>query len=143
MLYFDTAYLAKCYINEPNAARVRVLASSSAGLASCALARVEFYTTIQRHLREGNLTHADALNTLADFSQDEANGVITWLPLDTVLIEEACRRISALPATVYLRAADAIHLTCAATNGFQEIYSNDRHLLTAAQYFNLTGINVI
>jgi predicted nucleic acid-binding protein len=38
---------------------------------------------------------------------------------------------------------DAIHLTCASSHGFQEVYSNDRHLLAAAHHFNLTGRNII
>ncbi|MGH9837847.1 MAG: hypothetical protein ACREEM_03595 [Blastocatellia bacterium] len=43
----------------------------------------------------------------------------------------------------FLRTVDAIHLTCASSYGFQEIYSNDRHLLAAALHFKLTGTNII
>ena len=36
MIYFDTAYLAKCYLNEPGSDEVRKLAAESSKIASCA-----------------------------------------------------------------------------------------------------------
>jgi predicted nucleic acid-binding protein len=51
--------------------------------------------------------------------------------------------MNTLDWTVFVRAADAIHLTCAAEHGFREIYSSDRHLLAAAPAFGLKPRNVI
>jgi hypothetical protein len=48
-----------------------------------------------------------------------------------------------LPAAVFLRAADAIHLATAAESEFRIVYSNDAHLLAAAKYFGIEGRNVI
>lgn len=143
MPYFDTAYIAKCYLNEPNAHRVRQLAYSSDSLTSCELARVEFHAVIQRHLRERNLTADEAREVIEDFALDEADGVWNWLPITSGLLEMTCEQIQKLPSNIFLRTADAIHLTCASANGFQTVYSNDRHLLAAAPHFGLTGTKII
>jgi predicted nucleic acid-binding protein len=56
VIYFDAAYVAKCYLNEPGADRVRELAYSADGLASCELARLEFASILKRHVRERGYT---------------------------------------------------------------------------------------
>ena len=40
-----------------------------------------------------------------------------------------------LPSTVFVRSGDALHLACAEEHGFQEVYTNDRHMLQAAKHF--------
>ncbi|MGH9849461.1 MAG: type II toxin-antitoxin system VapC family toxin, partial [Blastocatellia bacterium] len=119
------------------------MAYSSPGLASCELARVEFHAVLDRHLREGNLTADEAREVIEDFEIDDADGVWQWIPVTSQLLTLVCDHTKTLPHNVFLRAVDAIHLTCASSHGFQEVYSNDRHLLAAAQHFNLTGRNII
>jgi predicted nucleic acid-binding protein len=143
LVYFDAAYIAKCYLNEPNSAAVRQFAYQSSGLASCEIARPEFYSVVQRHLREGNIGSQEARDVLKDFEQDESNGVWEWFPITSSLVRLVCENISSLPSTAFLRAVDAIHLTCAKENGFSEIYTNDRHMLDCAQYFQVSGVNLI
>jgi predicted nucleic acid-binding protein len=143
LVYFDAAYIAKCYLNEPNADIVRQFAYQTDGLASCEIARVEFYSVVQRHLREGNINAQEAQDVLKDFEQDEKDNVWQWFSISPVFIRAVCENISSLPVTAFLRAVDAIHLACARENGFHEIYTNDRHMLDCAQYFNLHGINLI
>lgn len=143
MIYFDAAYIAKCYLNEPGADRVRQLAYSADGLASCELGRLEFACIIKRHLREHNITRREAAVILKEFGEDEKNGVWHWFGMSTALVEQACEAVLRLSINVFIRAGDALHLACASENGFAEVYTNDRHMLAAATYFQLTGINVM
>ena len=143
MIYFDAAYIAKCYLNEPGGDRVRRLAASVPGLASCELARLEFACILQRHVRERQLKPREAREIWTDFRKDEEAGVWRWLPADAALIIKACDRVNRLGQRTFLRAGDALHLACATEHGFTEVYTNDRHMLLAARFFNLAGVNVL
>jgi predicted nucleic acid-binding protein len=57
------------------------------------------------------------------------------------LLEKARNAVPDLPTTVFLRSGDALHLACAEEHGFQEVYTNDSHMLKAARHFHLTGIS--
>lgn len=56
------------------------------------------------------------------------------------------RRVEALtrtmPKSSFLRTGDAIHIVSAVEAGVHEIWTNDRHMLTAAAHFGLTGRSV-
>jgi len=80
MIHFDSCYLAKLYLMEPDSERVRACAEGSGG--------------------------------------------------------------SSLSAKVFLRAADALHLTCAAEAGLRDVYSSTRHLVAAAPHFGLRAVTV-
>jgi predicted nucleic acid-binding protein len=141
--YFDTAYLLKLYRAEPGAEAVRALAGN-VDVVVCSLhGRAELIAAAHRKVREGSATtqHVDAL--LAQVAADHAAGGLDWLPINEAHLERVTKVFRRAPATVYLRAADALHLASAAEAGFLEIYSNDRHLLAAAPLFGLSGMDVI
>ena len=143
MIYFDAAYVAKCYLNEPGADRVREVAYAADGLASCELARLEFVSILKRHVREHHVTRREIRTILRDFEEDEQNGVWQWFGVTSGLLERARKAVLDIPSTVFLRSSDALHLVCAEEQGVQEVYTNDRHMLKAARYFHLTGVNVL
>ena len=143
MIYFDAAYIAKCYLNEPGADRVRQVAYGADGLGSCELARLEFASIVKRHLREHHVTRREATAILKDFEQDEKDGVWQWFGVTSTLVETARNAVLRIPGPMVVRAGDALHLACAREHGFRIVYTNDRHMLQAATYFQLTGVNVL
>ena len=143
MIYFDAAYIAKCYLNEPDADRVREVAYGADGLASCELARLEFASILKRHVREQHVTRREMTAILKDFQEDEQNGVWLWFTVTSALLEKARTAVLDIPSTIFLRSGDALHLACAEEQGFQEVYTNDRHMLKAAKHFHVTGVNVL
>lgn len=140
--YFDTAYIAKCYLNEPDSKPVRDLAFRSDGLYSSAWCIAELACVFQRHVREAQLTRAQANRLRGFFLEDVQNGVWSLVPISERFLFRVESLVRALPKSMYLRAGDAIHLTAAQGAGFTEIWSNDRRVLQAAGAFGLTGKSV-
>jgi predicted nucleic acid-binding protein len=141
-LYFDTAYLGKCYWNEPGGRLVRELAQQADGLYSSAICIAEMACLAHRKLREGQITPADAVIRRDLFLDDVNSGVITAVPVTDRLLRRVEATTRALPPSCYLRTFDALHLVTAADFGFVEVWTNDRHMLAAAPHFGLAGRSV-
>ena len=142
MIYFDTSYLVRLYFEDAGFAVVRELAASDH--AACAMhGQAEAMAAFHRKLRDGAITLKSFRAMLAQFEADLAAGAFHWLPASPEVLRRVREVYADLPGTVYLRGADALHLATAGMNGFRMIYSNDTHLLAAAKYFGIKGVNVI
>jgi predicted nucleic acid-binding protein len=141
-MYLDTTLLAKQYVKEPDSVEAQAFVARAGQIPSCSeLTRMELTATFHRKLREKQIT-TDQLESLRQqFEFDVLDGRIQWLPLTQIIIHRVEQIFFELPANVFLRTGDAIHLATAAEAGFKEIYSNDKHLLAAATLFKLKGIN--
>jgi predicted nucleic acid-binding protein len=80
---------------------------------------------------------------LAQFLTDCQAGAFLWQPLTTDIYLQLQENCTTLPFNCFLRAADALQLSCARAHGFSTVYSNDRHFLASAEHFGLQGINLI
>jgi predicted nucleic acid-binding protein len=141
-LYFDTAYIAKCYINEEGGEKVRILAREADSLCSSAWAIAEFSCVVQRRIREGFINKKQGAHIRSLFLDELRNEGWILFPITETLLYRIETITSTLPAHVYLRAGDALHLATASQAGFTEIWTNDRHLLAAAPHFGLMGRSV-
>ena len=130
-------------MREPGSELVREHAREAGHIACCEIGKVELAAVFHRHLREKRLNARQYGVVMRQFASDLDQGLWTWLPLTAPVLSFAQKRYEDLPTKVFLRAADAMHLCCAAENGFDEIFTNDRHMLAACSAFGLAGRNLI
>jgi predicted nucleic acid-binding protein len=142
LIYCDTSYLVRLYLAESGSDEVRELCNTGQ-ICSADHAQAEVPAAIHRAFREGRLDPTVFTASLEQFASDQGSELIKWLPFSSGLLAGMPARFAQVPRTTFLRAADALHLACAAEHGFTEIYSNDRHLLAAARLFGLNPRNVI
>src|SRR2546427_767297 len=128
MLYFDTSYLVRLYTRDAGWEAVRQLAATDT-LACCLHGQAEAVAAFHRKFREGAVNRRELSELAAEFDRDCKAGAFNWLPLSPMVLERVITTFSSLPATIHLRAADAMHLACAAEHGLNEIHSNDGRLL--------------
>jgi len=141
--YYDSTYLFKLQCQENGAEAVRAHASTFRSIHTSVHARPEFISVCHRKLREGQGTHDQFQAVLRQFQFDCKSGGTVLLPLTDRIYDRVDSIFLKAPTSIYLRAADALHLACAAENGFQTVYSNDKHFLAAAPLFGLRGLNII
>lgn len=142
MIYFDTSYLVRLYYSDTGAEAVRALAATD-HVACAAHGQAEMFAAFHRKLREGAIRPAAYGALLRQLRLHNELGAFRWLAQDEDILSRIADVYAKLPATVFLRAADAIHLATAAESGFPIVYSNDVHLLNAAKHFGIEGRDVI
>jgi predicted nucleic acid-binding protein len=142
VIYFDSSYLVRLYYQDPGAEEVRALAATD-HLACAAHGQAETIAAFHRKLREGAIRAAAYAALVGQMEAHIQAGAFRWIPLTADILSRIRKTYEKLPAAVFLRAADAVHLATAAESGFREVYSNDAHLLAAAKHFGLAGKNVV
>ncbi len=142
MIYFDTSYLVRLYLEDAGFEAVRSLLSADKPSSSLH-GRAETLAAFHRGHREDRYSRKLLGDLIGQFEADCRANRLHWLQLDETLVATLANNYRALPPGVFLRSADALHLACARENGFKAVYSNDKHLLAAAPRFGLEGRNII
>lgn len=141
--FFDTSYLFRMYSGEPGHQEVKALLSGCERIVSSWHAWAEFASIVLRKKRETGFD-PEAFDELhRQFLDEYESGHIQLLSIGLPVMQRLESVLKSAPPDTFLRAADALHLACAAEHGFAEVYSNDRQLLEAAPLFGLKGRNVI
>jgi predicted nucleic acid-binding protein len=141
-VYFDTSYIAKFYFNEPESPRVRELVRKADAIHSSLWALAEFHAVLHRRLREGASSPNDARDLASRFSEHVELGLWNLIPVNEPLLRRTGALMVSAPRDLFIRTADAVHLTTALEVGERDVWTNDRHMLAAAAYFGLTGRSV-
>jgi predicted nucleic acid-binding protein len=141
-VYVDSAYIAKYYVNEQDAPAVRQLIRGAADVRSSYWAVVEVTCVFHRHVRERSLTAVQGRELMDTFRSHVEAELWSLMPVTKALLHKTALLIRRLAPSVPLRAGDAIHLATALDAGETEIWTNDRHLLAAAEVVGLVGKTV-
>ena len=141
-MYLDSAYVVKYYVNEADAAAVRKIVREASTIYSSALAMIEVASVFRRHVREGSLTSDQGSELTSTFLDHVNGGLWNLVPISDVLVKTTVTLMRSLPQSVPLRAGDAIHLATALAVGEREIWTTDRHLLSASAHVGLVGRSV-
>lgn len=139
MIYFDSAYIAKFYLTEPDSARVKSLAEEQGEVGCSVLGRAEVAQVFHCKLREGSADRPAMRTLFAQFEADCTQGLWNWFPLTDALIADTVAVFRRLPQSTSLRTADAIHLVTAKAHGIKVVYTNDQRMLGAAKRFKLSA----
>ncbi len=142
-MYFDTAYIAKFYFNEPDSSGVRELVKQrDEEIYSSLWALAEFHAVLHRRIQEGVCSNTETRELASRFLQHTADGLWRFLPVTETLLRRTSTLILAAPPDLFIRTGDAVHLTTAQEAGETEVWTNDRHMLGAASWFGLAGKSV-
>lgn len=141
-MYLDSAYIAKYYVNEPDAGAVRSLICGASYICSSSWALTEVTCVFHRHVREGWLSLRQGRELMDLFRRHVEADLWNLAPVSQALQRRTVSMIRALPQDVPLRAGDALHLATALEIGEPEIWTNDRHLLAVAPHFGIAGRSV-
>lgn len=141
--YFDTSYLAKLHWREDGSQEVVTLTTQLTHIFCSVHGRAEFAAVGYRKLREGSASIALVQDIYRQIQHETAVGEIAWLDLTPGVFARVEQFFTQSHTIVPLRAADALHLACAAEHGFTEVYSHDRLFLAAAPAFGLRAHDVI
>jgi predicted nucleic acid-binding protein len=142
VIYFDTSYLVRLYFEDLGFEQVRQLAATD-HVCCAPHGQAETVAAFHRKFRERAILLKSYRALLAQFEADNQAEAIRWLPSGPDALAGIRQIYRDLPADVYLRGADALHLAAAAAHGLRVVYSNDTRFLAAAKYFGLKGANVI
>ena len=142
MSYFDSAYIAKFYVDEPESDAVRHLAVSLGRVHCCALGRIEVGGVFHRKWREGAFSEREFREVSAQFSDDCTAGLWTWLSVTDRLVMDATESLRTLSKRITIRSADALHLACAREHALRRVYTNDKHMIRAAPAFSIEAMGI-
>ncbi len=139
--YFDSALLAKFYLNEPGRDAVRSVATTAGRVVTSGIAVAEVSAAFHRKFREGAVDRAVFKGLQGQFAHDVEHGLWKFVGPSEALLHEVQTLFLELDKSVFLRSLDAVHLVTARAEQFDRIYSNDKHLLSACASVGLKGID--
>jgi len=91
---------------------------------------------------EGSSSPSDGRKLALRFAEHIEAGLWKLIPVNEALLRRTSALMISAPRDLFIRTADAVHLTTAQEIGEHTVWTNDRDMLAAAAYFGLTGKSV-
>ena len=88
-VYFDSAYVAKCYLSEPDSYLVREFSRSCEGVTSSALCIAEVSCAVHRKVREESLSPTNAMTLRQLFLDHVEASVWLLIPVSDRILRQA------------------------------------------------------
>jgi predicted nucleic acid-binding protein len=142
MIVCDTSTLAKFYVNERESKAVRDRLNAEDQVFICAWGRAELMAVLHRQLREKKWNREIFVTVTQQFLRDDADGLWSWTPVDSELLSLAVQTYLTIPAEVFLRTADCVHLVSAIRWGYGDFYTHDTRQRAAAAYLGLNPLAI-
>ena len=140
-VYFDSALIAKFYLNEPGREAVRRLARGAGIVVSSGIAVAKVSAAFHRKFREGAVDKTVFKGLQGQFEHDLEQGLWKLVGPTEALLQQVHALFLRLDKSVFLRSLDALHLITARAEQSDRISSNDRELLNASTRVALEGID--
>ena len=140
-VYFDSALVAKFYLQEPGRDAVRRLAAEAGAVVTSGIAIAEVSAAFHRKFREGAVDRATHKALQGQFGHDVEQRLWTVIGPTPALLERVHALFLTLDKAIFLRSLDALQLVTAQAESFDRLYSNDRHLLAACAHVGLEGVD--
>jgi predicted nucleic acid-binding protein len=102
MIYLDSSYLVRLYVEDRGFEAVRELAATDT-LACGQHGRAEIIVALHRKMREGGATKSEYRIALQQFLDESRAGAFTWAPLSEAVFERIEFVFASLPRTTFLR----------------------------------------
>ncbi len=101
MIYFDSCYIAKFYLAEPDSPNVIAFTNGHSEIGCLSIGKAEVIAVFHRKLREG-IVDVSGFHLLCDqFDSDCAAGLWRWRAMDDAILASSAKRFRALTATVF------------------------------------------
>jgi predicted nucleic acid-binding protein len=141
-IFCDASTLVKYYVNEAESAAVCACIDEANEVTLSELARVEVMSVFHRYWRENIWSREQFIEASSQLDRDDLRGLWTWLPVDRAIIMYSVHAYLRLPADVFLRASDCIHIASALRSDHTEIYTHDTRQAKAAEILGLTPVRI-
>jgi predicted nucleic acid-binding protein len=140
--FFDTSALVKLFHIEKGSDTVEAIISNHENeIWVLELVRLEFFSSISRRYRQGELSEKDLSYVINDFEEQVQNFNIE--PMGSVVLREAEHLMKEYGAKDFLRSLDALHLATfrLLSNGDWNFVCADEKLCNVAEKFGMKIIN--